>query len=128
MPVSKRYYYMLKLGLIITLLTGYSSYQEKRQLLVFAENTNNSSLKTQQKVLNADPEGLKERDIEVKFFYADRDKDKFKEKRIKSRFTIILVGKDGGDKLRSTSPLTLQKLYSTIDAMPMRQSEMKRHP
>jgi len=128
LPVSKRYYYMLKLGLIITLLTGYSSYQEKRQLLVFAENTNNSSLKTQQKVLNADPEGLKERDIEVKFFYADRDKDKFKEKHIKSGFTIILVGKDGGDKLRSTSTLTLQKLYSTIDAMPMRQSEMKRHP
>ena len=119
---------MLKLGLIITLLTGYSSYQEKRQLLVFAENTNNSSLKTQQKILNADPEGLKERDIEVKFFYADRDKDKFKEKHIKSGFTIILVGKDGGDKLRSTSTLTLQKLYSTIDAMPMRQSEMKRHP
>ncbi|MFD1256715.1 DUF4174 domain-containing protein [Mucilaginibacter terrae] len=119
---------MLKIGLIITLLTGYSSFQEKRQLLVFADNVNNSNLKTQQKILNADTDGLQERDIEVKFYYANRDKDKFLEKSIKLGFTVILVGKDGGDKLRSTSPFTLKKLYTTIDAMPMRQSEMKRHP
>ena len=119
---------MLKIGLFITLLTGYSSFQEKRQLLIFADNANNSTLKTQQKILSADADGLKERDIEVRFFYADRDQDKFRQKNIKSAFTIILVGKDGGDKLRSTKPLNLQKLYGTIDAMPMRQSEMKRHP
>ena len=119
---------MLKIGFIIALLTGNSSFHEKRQLLIFTDSTNNSRFKIQQKILKADPEGLKERDIEVRFYYADRDKEKFSKKNVKSGFTIILVGKDGSDKLRSTSPLILQKLYSTIDAMPMRQSEMKRHP
>lgn len=119
---------MLKIRLIITLLTGYSSFQEKRQLLIFADNANSRYLKDQQQILNADANGLKERDIEIKMFYSGSDQEKFRQKNIKSAFTVILVGKDGGDKLRSTKPLTLQKLYSTIDAMPMRQSEMKRHP
>jgi hypothetical protein len=45
-----------------------------------------------------------------------------------SSFTVILLGKDGGEKLRSTQPLTLQKLNDTIDAMPMRQEEMRTRP
>jgi hypothetical protein len=40
-------------------------------------------------------------------------------------FTVILLGKDGGEKLRSSKPLTLEKLTSTIDAMPMRQDEVR---
>jgi hypothetical protein len=42
-----------------------------------------------------------------------------------SSFTVILLGKDGGEKLRSHKPLTLKKLNDTIDAMPMRQEEMR---
>lgn len=40
-------------------------------------------------------------------------------------FTVILIGKDGGEKLRQSNPLKLEKLFSVIDAMPMRQREMK---
>lgn len=40
-------------------------------------------------------------------------------------FTVILIGKDGGEKLRSHQPITWQRLQDTIDAMPMRQSEMR---
>jgi len=40
-------------------------------------------------------------------------------------FTVILIGKDGGEKLRSHQPISLETLRSTIDAMPMRQQEMK---
>jgi hypothetical protein len=43
-------------------------------------------------------------------------------------FVVILIGKDGGEKLRSTKPLTIDKLNETIDAMPMRQQEMRSHP
>ncbi len=42
-------------------------------------------------------------------------------------FTVILIGKDGGEKLRSSKPLSMEKLNETIDSMPMRQEEMK-HP
>ena len=119
---------MLKLATIFILLSTSIGYSNKRQLLVFADNENNLLLKQQQDILNADLKGLKEREVEVKYFYATQAKAEFKKRNIKAPFTVILVGKDGGDKLKSLKPLTLQKLYDTIDAMPMRQSEMKRHP
>ena len=40
-------------------------------------------------------------------------------------FVVILLGKDGGAKLRSSKPLSMEKLNETIDAMPMRQDEMR---
>ena len=39
-------------------------------------------------------------------------------------FTVILLGKDGGEKLRSRNPVSFEKLRDLIDAMPMRQDEM----
>lgn len=43
-------------------------------------------------------------------------------------FTVILLGKDGGEKLRSHQPISFEKLRDTIDAMPMRKHEMQNHP
>ena len=40
-------------------------------------------------------------------------------------FAVILLGKDGGAKLRSAKPLSMRRLAETIDAMPMRQEEMR---
>lgn len=40
-------------------------------------------------------------------------------------FTVILLGKDGGEKLRSSKPFSMQQLNNTIDAMPMRKDEMR---
>ncbi len=40
-------------------------------------------------------------------------------------FGVILLGKDGGEKYRKSAPVTLAELFGVIDAMPMRQSEMK---
>ncbi len=37
-----------------------------------------------------------------------------------------LVGKDGGVKLMSASPIAAATLFATIDAMPMRRREMGR--
>jgi hypothetical protein len=39
-------------------------------------------------------------------------------------FRVILLGLDGGAKLTSDEPLTTETLFSTIDAMPMRQREL----
>ena len=45
-------------------------------------------------------------------------------------FSALLIGKDGGEKFRSSQPVTLQKLNEIIDGMPMRQQEMhaRSHP
>jgi hypothetical protein len=41
-------------------------------------------------------------------------------------FTIILVGKDGSEKLRKRNQiLSTQELFSIIDGMPMRQQELR---
>jgi len=40
-------------------------------------------------------------------------------------FLVVLLGKDGEEKLRSSHPLSLERLERTIDAMPMRQEEMR---
>lgn len=42
------------------------------------------------------------------------------------RFAVLLIGKDGGVKLRSDAPLTARTLFDAIDAMPMRRAEMRR--
>ena len=40
-------------------------------------------------------------------------------------FHAVLIGKDGGAKLSSTEPIPSQRLFATIDAMPMRREEMR---
>jgi hypothetical protein len=115
--------------LLLSLLMAMpGQFQDKRHLLLFADNESNPQLEQQLKYLRQDANGLKDRDVEVKIYYKDKNPEPFTKRKIKAAFTAVLVGKDGGDKLTSTKPITLQKLYDTIDAMPMRRSEMKRHP
>ena len=44
------------------------------------------------------------------------------------RFEVVLVGKDGGAKLRSVTAIPIANLLGTIDAMPMRRNEMRKTP
>lgn len=57
--------------------------------------------------------------IDNKSFYSDI-------KKTRKKFEVILIGLDGGVKLRQTKMLTRQKLFTLIDGMPMRQSEIKK--
>jgi len=45
----------------------------------------------------------------------------------KNQFTIILIGLDGGEKLRQTKPLDTTTLFAIIDGMPMRRQELKKN-
>ncbi|MFW5832712.1 MAG: DUF4174 domain-containing protein, partial [Pseudomonadota bacterium] len=45
--------------------------------------------------------------------------------RVAGDFAVRVVGKDGGVKLASTRPVTMQALAELIDAMPMRRQEMR---
>lgn len=42
-----------------------------------------------------------------------------------AEFAIVLVGKDGTEKQRETAPTNPTVFFRTIDAMPMRQQEMR---
>ncbi len=69
------------------------------------------------------PEGFVERDL----VWLEA-----KEEALRKRFRItktpvwILIGKDGGEKARWTKPPKPEELFRKIDAMPMRQSEMRK--
>ena len=39
---------------------------------------------------------------------------------------VLLVGKDGGIKLKNDFPVLPETLFALVDTMPMRQAEMKR--
>jgi hypothetical protein len=39
--------------------------------------------------------------------------------------TVVLIGKDGGEKARQVDAFDLQAIFERIDAMPMRQREMR---
>jgi len=41
------------------------------------------------------------------------------------QFAVVLIGKDGGVKLKEEKFLSTDKLFGTIDQMPMRQREMR---
>lgn len=41
------------------------------------------------------------------------------------QFTLLLIGKDGGEKFRSAKPVEIETIFRLIDSMPMRQAEMR---
>lgn len=45
----------------------------------------------------------------------------------KSDFEVILIGLDGGVKLRQTEALETKKLFDLINSVPMRQAEMRKN-
>ena len=44
----------------------------------------------------------------------------------RSKFTVILIGKDSGIKLNRQGQTRLRDIFALIDAMPMRQEEMRK--
>jgi hypothetical protein len=109
-----------------------------RPLLIFAPRPDDPQLEIQLRRLNADPAALAERNVVLiavpyqspsttPAMLSDSDATAARRRFniAPPDFTVILLGKDGGEKLRSTAPIILEKLRDTIDAMPMRQDEMR---
>lgn len=103
------------------------TYPGKRQVLLFY-NAQGIATKTEQlNILEAQKEGLAERDIEIHSYILSEHTDEAQKWKASPEdpFTFILVGKDGTEKMRSQTVVSTEKLFSTIDAMPMRKREMK---
>ncbi|WP_338761266.1 DUF4174 domain-containing protein [Bernardetia sp. ABR2-2B] len=114
---------------------------KNRILIVFSDTKDNSLFQKQMQLFLENKEGLEERDLIVFQVFEEigimpsnktiSDTEELK-KRFdfsfeENKFAVFLVGKDGGIKLKVENKiLTLEKLFGTIDAMPMRQAEMER--
>lgn len=109
-----------------------------RPLLIFASSPNDPGLLAQLTRLREDAPGLAERDVlligvpynnpaptDTSLTPADAEAARRRFNIAPNTFAVLLIGKDGGEKLRSSKPLPFAKLRDTIDSMPMRQAEMK---
>lgn len=98
---------------------------KKRPVLVFADSENDPAFIEQIDLLLARLEALESRDVVV---LVDTDPAARSPLRLKMRprgFMLVLVGKDGGVKLRKPFPWDVREITRSIDKMPMRQREIR---
>ncbi len=112
---------------------------KNRLLLVFAPSTSDQRYLEQTQEFGSHAVEFSDRDIiMIQIFDHDESRvdqcplNSFESNALKERFgirkgqfMIILVGKDGGQKLRASSPVPLSEILALIDSMPMRQQEMR---
>ncbi|MEO0992130.1 MAG: DUF4174 domain-containing protein [Pseudomonadota bacterium] len=97
----------------------------KRPIVVFADTPADPRFQQQMDFLAARVPALLERDVVV---ITDTDPDGASEIRTKLRprgFMLVLIGKDGGVKLRKPLPWDVREITRTIDKMPLRQDEIR---
>ena len=98
---------------------------EKRPIVVFADTPRDPAFIRQLDLLEARQSALLERDVVI---LTDTDPGALSELREKLRprgFMLVLIGKDGGVKLRKPFPWDVRELSRAIDKMPLRQQELR---
>lgn len=109
-----------------------------RPLLLFAPEAGDPALEAQLHILREGNTAARDRDLvpvalplrgscptRTSFSSAEASALRLRFHVADAGFTALLLGKDGGEKLRSSQPLAMKTLKETIDAMPMRQDEMR---
>jgi hypothetical protein len=112
----------------------------RRVLLVFAPYRNDTRLQRQLSDIDASRDEIAEHDLTVVVASGDggctidgkaasdaaADALRAELGISHDAFAIVLVGKDGTTKLHRTEFVTLPEIFDVIDAMPMRQEEIRR--
>lgn len=113
---------------------------ERRVLLVFAPDSNHVSLQKQFDILTQEKTKVTDRDLVFYKIFTWKGESSVGEQMDKKeinairrqfevpadRFALILIGKDGTEKLRRWSVVPPKEIFDLIDSMPMRQAEMRR--
>lgn len=82
--------------------------------ILLIESANEQHLLEQKQILADHQDGFDERD----FVVITRDRND-------TAFFVTLIGKDGGEKARWDLPVSSAEVFAIVDAMPMRQREMR---
>ena len=112
---------------------------ENRVILLFARDSADEHYHRQAELLKSVTAGVADRDLMVVSVFTEGESH-LDGKRITNRsadrlrnrywdesdtFTFILLGKDGGVKIRAGEIVEIEQLFGRIDSMPMRQREMR---
>jgi hypothetical protein len=103
---------------------------QRRVLVVAAPRADDDRLARQRRMLTDWTQGAHDRDVSIvevignKVIGAgDHGPTLRRSRRLPmARFTVLLIGKDGNDAVRSHDPLSSRSLTDRIDAMPMRRA------
>lgn len=134
--------WVLAIALLSTLkinAQNLKDYQWKnRILLLFDESRKSSALKSQLEKFSKVREEMVERDLILfivagKGIFAQNDhlqdmplQDAYDTAHVSKKFKgIVLIGKDGGAKLKKDFEIDPQLVFDLIDGMPMRKAEMR---
>ena len=111
---------------------------KNRLLLIFAPEVKHPELLGQNQVIAKCPGGFLERDMRIIRIVGEettldgRSRPDWSAGELRQKFKVsgkvfalVLVGKDGRRKLTSPRVVGREKLFTTIDAMPMRRQEMR---
>jgi hypothetical protein len=118
--------------------TALGGYQwQNRLLLIFAPDADSALYRRQQEMLLVAEPGLNERDMVIIFVIREAVSTKGRPAApvaavdlrdaygvLPHEFRVVLIGKDGGVKLRQEEPISAADLFALIDSMPMRKQEM----
>ena len=112
---------------------------ENRLLLVFSPSSSDAEFVTFNRQMNETSAGVAERDLVV-FRVFEVEDSRVGDQPLSlagaeqlrrrfnvdpGRFTVVLIGKDGGVKMTRNGETELQEIFNRIDAMPMRRREMR---
>ncbi len=108
--------YCLALAFLFVSVVGADA-QRIRRLLIFAEDSTNVEMKTQRQWLEADKKGVEDRDIWIAVFSDPKTFRRMYEHYQVGRapFFVVLIDKDGAEKIRSAELVPLKELYEVID-------------
>ncbi|NJN35005.1 MAG: DUF4174 domain-containing protein [Saprospiraceae bacterium] len=120
--------YLLVLSFTILAHCVWAQNNPFRRIYLFAPSAEDTALVKQQQLLAAATERVNERDLRSRVFVAAAENNRmFKKFKVDpKKYTFLLIGKDGREKFRATQVVTPQLLFTIVDAMPMRQEEMRR--
>jgi hypothetical protein len=112
---------------------------KNRVLVLFSPSESDASFQSQKQLLASSAEEVFDRDLMI-LEIVEQGQSKagnqlLSEKSVQDirkrlgvlggSFQVLLIGKDGGVKLRSSEPVSAKDLFGLIDSMPMRQQEME---
>ena len=104
---------------------------KNRVLVVMAPTSTDENLATQRGIIEAATRGMEERHLILIEAVGENSSARMLQRRLgvtSKDFRAFLVGKDGHTAISSSEPLTSDRLFRNIDAMPMRRDEMRRKP
>lgn len=96
-----------------------------RIIVVFADTPNDPRFHEQVQWLKDGMEMLLERDVVILTDSDPAARSAVRQKLRPRGFAMVLVGKDGGVKLRKPRPWTVREITRTIDKTPLREQEIR---